>query len=402
MSLEIVRNMPRGGGSTALQALNRIFDRLERGQLDMVTEDGAWRLQGKQAGPAATLAVHHPYRLLRRLATDGDLGLGEAFVAGDWSSTNLTALLQLLALNEEGFARIGRSSPLAALGYRLSHWLNRNSRAGSRRNIRYHYDIGNDFYRLWLDPSMTYSCALFDAPGTDLATAQERKYRRLLDSLNARPGDHVLEIGCGWGSFARLAAQSGLRVTGITLSEEQLVWGRRQIRQAGLEGRAELRIQDYRDLREQFDHVVSIEMFEAVGEAYWPSYMELINRSLKPGGRAALQFISIDEAFFERYRRNPDFIQKHVFPGGMLPSLPRFRAAAETAGLSIVQEDAFGADYARTLAHWHRRFLDAAPEIQALGYDERFRRMWRYYLAYCEAGFRTSRVDLMQTVMVKA
>lgn len=285
--------------------------------------------------------------------------------------------------------------------HRLRHGLNRNSRRGSRANIAFHYDLGNDFYRLWLDRSMTYSSAIFADPQEALAQAQVRKYRRLLDSLEAKPGDHILEIGCGWGGFAELAAREGYRITGLTLSREQLDFARQRIEAAGLSDRVELRLQDYRDLRGQFDHVVSIEMFEAVGEAYWSTYFDTVYRVLRPGGRAALQVITIDERVFDSYRRNADFIQLYIFPGGMLPSVSRFNRAAEQAGLRPGEQAFFGRDYAETLRRWHRQVVAHAEVLPALGYDERFLRTWRYYLSYCEAGFATGRTDLMQALLLK-
>lgn len=312
------------------------------------------------------------------------------------------------------------------LAARLRHWLNGNSRTGSARNIMAHYDLGNEFYALWLDPGMSYSAALFSETGgseaaaaraaeptgacaaDELQVAQQAKYRRILDRLEARAGQSVLEIGCGWGGFAELAVADGLAVTGITLSPAQLDWARRRVPQA------ELRLQDYREIGkggkagetgktgetgetgERFDHVVSIEMFEAVGERYWPDYFRTIGRALRPGGRAVIQSIVIADALFARYRRGTDFIQQYVFPGGMLPSRTAFRAAAQRQGLCVVGEFAFGLDYARTLAHWRGAFEANWPRIAALGFDERFRRLWRMYLAYCEAGFLSGNVDVVQ------
>jgi cyclopropane-fatty-acyl-phospholipid synthase len=277
--------------------------------------------------------------------------------------------------------------------------MRRNSLRGSRRNIAFHYDLGNDFYRLWLDPSMTYSAALFDRPDESLEAAQERKYERMLAQLDASPGQHILEIGCGWGGFACHAASRGYRVTGLTLSREQLEYARKRVAQQGLSDRVELRLQDYRKLNERFDHIVSIEMFEAVGEAYWDTYFDTLRRSLKPGGRASLQVITIDEGRFESYRRRADFIQKYIFPGGMLPSVEAFTRHACANGLKLERLDMFGLDYARTLRRWDARVAARSGEIMAQGFDQRFINMWRYYLAYCEAGFRSDRIDLMQVTL---
>jgi len=374
----------------------RPLARLSRGTLRIRWHGRVHSLAATEAGPEAEIRLHRPWRLAARVASAGDLGFGEAYMDGDWDTPDLAALLHLLALNEPSFPSLVEGSWLHRLGSLFRHRRNRNSRAGSRRNIAYHYDLGNDFYRLWLDPGMTYSAALFDDRDDDLEQAQRAKYRALLDLIDAKPGQHVLEIGCGWGGFALEAARAGLRVTGITLSREQLAWAREQAVRHGLADRIELRLQDYRDLDQTFDHVVSIEMFEAVGEDYWSSYMRTLRRCLRPGGRAAVQVITIDKACFPGYRARPDFIQRHVFPGGMLPSPERFDKVARDAGLSVGPKSFHGLDYARTLAAWHRRFLEQIDAVRGLGFDERFVRMWRYYLAYCEAGFRDGRIDLMR------
>ena len=314
---------------------------------------------------------------------------------------NLAALLLLLAQNEQALSAQSRSFVLANWLNRLRHGIRCNSIRGSRRNIAAHYDLGNDFYRLWLDPSMTYSSALFEHGERDLERAQRRKYNRLLDLLEAKPGQRVLEIGCGWGGFALQAAKRGLLVTGITLSHEQLAFARERLSAAGMAGSVDLRLQDYRHLSGTYDHIVSIEMLEAVGEENWDTYTCTLRRCLKPGGRAALQFITIDDSAFKGYRRNPDFIQRYIFPGGMLPTLPRFRASVEKSGLRTVRADLFGEDYARTLSEWHRRFLKSEREVERMGFDERFRRMWKYYLGYCKAGFRSGHIDLAQVLLAK-
>ena len=275
--------------------------------------------------------------------------------------------------------------------YWLKHRLRRNSRAGSRRNIHAHYDLGNEFYRLWLDPGLTYSSAWFDGHyDMPLAEAQTAKYQRICTVLDLRPGMRVLEIGCGWGGFAELADRAGLKVTGLTLSPAQLAWAQHRV------PAADLRLQDYRDNKEQFDHVVSIEMFEAVGERWWPTYFRTVANALKPEGRAVIQSITIRDDLFAAYRKGTDFIQQYVFPGGMLPSRAAFRSAAARQGLAVRNEYAFGLDYARTLAEWRVAFEARWPEIQKLGFDETFRRLWRMYLCYCEAGFRAGSIDVVQ------
>jgi cyclopropane-fatty-acyl-phospholipid synthase len=344
------------------------------------------------------LLIAKPFRLLSRVLMRGDLGFAESYMAGEWDTNDLTALLKAIGANESG-SRIRQGLFSERMRERVRHALRSNSRHGSRRNIAYHYDLSNDFYTRWLDPTMTYSSAIFDEPGLSLEAAQQRKYQRLLDALEARPGDHILEIGCGWGGFAEEAARRGCRVTGVTLSREQLAYARNRIRKAGLDGLVTLEFRDYRDIAEEYDHIVSIEMFEAVGERYWPLYFEKIGACLRPGGKAALQIITIDESAYHYYRRRTDFIQRYIFPGGMLPPVERLEQLAQDAGLAIREQYLHGHDYARTLKHWHRAFDACRDEIQALGFDEGFRRMWKYYLSYCETGFLLGRIDLLQLVL---
>ena len=396
---EQARPYPNGPAGPAIGTLLRMLERIELGVLQVTHGDAQWLVKGAMPGPEAELRVHRPLSVLRRVLLSGGIGFAESYMSGDWESPNLAALLLLLEQNHEALSAQSQSSVVINWLNRFRHVLNRNSVRGSRRNIAAHYDLGNDFYRLWLDPSMTYSAALFENGEPDLERAQRRKYDRLLDLLKAEPGQRVLEIGCGWGGFALEAARRGLRVTGITLSGEQLAFARKRVQAAGMGGSVELRLQDYRHLSETYDHIVSIEMLEAVGEEHWETYCSALKRSLKPGGRAALQFITIDESIFERYRRSPDFIQRYIFPGGMLPTLKKFSASAEGVGLSKIQDDLFGQDYARTLAQWHRNFANHEQEVAALGFDLRFRRMWKYYLAYCEAGFRLGRINLAQVLL---
>jgi cyclopropane-fatty-acyl-phospholipid synthase len=335
-----------------------------------------------------TLQVHDEAMFGAVLAR-GDIGLAESYIDGQWDSPDVTGLLTLLAKNRDVLKRAVYGSWRALLSARLRHWTNRNSRAGSKRNIMAHYDLGNDFYRLWLDETMSYSSAIY-ADGADLPTAQRTKYRRILRRLGAQPGERVLEIGCGWGGFAEMAVQDGLAVTGLTLSPAQLEWAQRRV------AAADFRLQDYRDTSERYDHIVSIEMFEAVGERWWPSYFETVARALKPGGRAVIQSITIRDDLFSAYRRGTDFIQQHVFPGGMLPSRAAFRKAAGQHGLVVKDEFAFGRDYARTLAEWRHAFEANWPQIEPLGFDKRFHRLWRLYLCYCEAGFLAGNIDVVQ------
>ncbi|MGD8497806.1 MAG: cyclopropane-fatty-acyl-phospholipid synthase family protein [Chromatiales bacterium] len=387
------------GPFVARPVLNTL-ERLHRGQLTVVLPQGQRHVfTGDQAGPVATMYLRRPLSLTARLLARGSIGLAEGYMAGDWRAPELTDVLHVLALNEPELGALPEGRRAARLIDRLHHIAHRNSLRGSRRNIAYHYDLGNDFYRLWLDESMTYSAALFSRPDEPLSEAQDNKYRRIIERLGARAGDHILEIGCGWGGFASYAARQGLRVTGITLSREQLDFARARMRDEGLEDRVELRLQDYRQLDQRFDHVVSIEMFEAVGEEYWPQYFETVYDCLRPGGRASLQVITIDADRFESYRQGTDFIQKYIFPGGMLPSVEVFEQHAGAAGLAMRERDMYGADYAHTLKLWDQRVLAASRDIEAMGFDERFLRMWRYYLAYCETGFKMGRIDLMQAAL---
>jgi cyclopropane-fatty-acyl-phospholipid synthase len=312
----------------------------------------------------------------------------------------LLTLFRLAIQNEDAAATV-HGTWWALLFKRLAHWVFRdNNRKGSRRNILAHYDLGNSFYELWLDPSMSYSAAIFkDGVDSDLEHAQHAKYDRLLDLIQARPGQHILEIGCGWGGFAERAARRGLKVTGITLSDEQLAWAQARMQRQGLSEQVTLSICDYRDVQGQFDHIVSIEMFEAVGLRHWPGFFSMVKRSLKPGGQAAIQTIDIADEQFETYVRSTDFIQQYIFPGGMLPSPSRFRELAQNAKLSVVDEFSFGLDYAETLNRWLQQFEAKLQDVRELGFDESFVRIWRMYLAYCEAGFREQRTDVKQWLL---
>ena len=376
--------------------------RLRRGCLEIALPDHpAFQIRGAAPGPSADITVVRPGAVLRRLFWRGDLGFAEGFMAGEWQSSDPAKLLELFALNLDAYAETEARHSLSRIMTSIRHRLNRNSLRGSRRNIAAHYDLGNDFYAQWLDPSMTYSSGLF-GPGDTLTQAQERKYQRMLDQVGAKPGEHILEIGCGWGGFAEYAARRGMRVTGITLSREQLYYARRRVALAGLAERVDLRFCDYRDLDQQVDHIVSIEMFEAVGQEYWQDYFATLVRCLRPGGRVALQVITIDEAHFRQYADNPGgFIQSYIFPGGMLPTKEHLKRLSLDAGLKWHGMTGFGVDYADTLAIWHKQFNRCTDWLEARGYDRRFRRMWRYYLAFCEAGFRARQIDVVHCLMEK-
>jgi len=376
--------------------------RIEAGELSITLPHGGERFfRGAQEGPKAHLQVHDP-RMFRRTSLGGTLAFAEAYMDCDCDSPDLVALIEFVIRNEEALMKSLDGRRWARLLPKLGHWLRPNSRRGARRNIAWHYDLGNDFYALWLDPSMTYSSAVFERPEETLQAAQGNKYRRMAELAAIGPDDHVLEVGCGWGGFCSWAAREiGCRVTAITISRDQHDFAARRLQAEGLADRVDLRFQDYRDLDGHFDRIVSIEMLEAVGEAYWPTYFTMVRDRLRPGGRAALQVITIDDEFFEDYRSDVDFIQRYIFPGGLLPSPGRLRDQVLRAGLEWGRAEGFGEHFARTLAIWRRSFEVAWPDVVGLGFDERFRRMWRYYLAYCEAGFRTGRIDVLQAAVSK-
>ena len=366
--------------------------RLREGRLTLRTPDGA-RYSFGETGPEAEMQIND-WAAVSAMAAHGQTGLGEAYVQGLWDTPSVEGLMQLAMRNRDHLDSYDQASPLNRAKFRIVDTLLRaNSKRGARKNIRAHYDVGNEFYQLWLDDGMTYSSGLFGAEGDDLAQAQTRKNDRILSRLG--DGERVLEIGCGWGGFAEFAAREiGCKVTGITISNEQLVFAQNRIAMAGLSDKVDFRFCDYRELEEQFDRIVSIEMFEAVGESYWPTYFEQVHNCLKPGGKAGLQIITISEQRFESYRKKTDFIQRYIFPGGMLPSPERLDREFASADLSLLAREDFAHDYARTLEEWRHRFLDVWPEVKALGFDERFRNMWEYYLAYCEAGFSTGSIDV--------
>jgi len=383
----------RGGLTWRERALERLLGGLVCGRLTVVLPTGAtFTRSGRDAGPEATLILHR-WRAVMRLATGGDIGFAESFMDGDWTSPDLTAVIRLAACNSGALQQAIQGSWPIRLANRVRHALNANSKRGSRRNIEAHYDLGNDFYSLWLDESMLYSSAIWTPQTGDLAAAQQNKLAAIRAALAPKAGDSVLEIGCGWGALAAaLARDDGAQITGLTLSPSQLAWARDTVAPCG--DAVELRIQDYRDVMGPFDRIVSIEMFEAVGEAYWPTYFTALKRCLKPEGRVVLQVISIAEDRFDAYRRESDFIQKHVFPGGFLPTKTAIRREGERAGLVTTQTQFFGHSYALTLAAWRRRFMERWPEIAALGFDEQFRRKWDYYFSYCEAGFLEGWIDV--------
>lgn len=386
-------------------ALSRI-GRIRAGSIEVFLPGGVRRhIQGQAPGPHAVLHLCNP-KAMTRVLRRGEMGFVEGFMARDWDTPELGELLTLLYLNHRYVVPQTRGLNGARVVFnRLQHALRRNHRRGARRNIAYHYDLGNDFYRLWLDQTWTYSSAVFapDAMATeDLAVAQRRKYDLLLQRLNLKPGQQLLEIGCGWGGFALHAARTtGARVTGITLSSEQLAFARARARECGLEKQVAFELCDYRDVVGRYDAVASIEMYEAVGEAFWPDYFAAIRKALTAGGRAAIQGITIDHNAFPRYRNQVDFIQKFIFPGGMLASAKVFCDAARAQGLEAGDPAFYGAHYAETVRRWQAAVGDAGGAIRQR-FDERFLRLWRYYLAYCEAGFRSGNIDLMQITLTRS
>jgi cyclopropane-fatty-acyl-phospholipid synthase len=384
-----------------IRPLVSMLGHIARGTLELTTPEG-YRLRfGDGGGPWADLELRD-WGALRRIFRSGDVGLAECYRDGLITSSDLTTLMRLGIQNQEALDKAIHGSRLLTLGYRIRHLLRFNSRRGSARNIGLHYDLGNDFYKLWLDPGMTYSSARFEGGlGGDLETAQDAKYQRMVELAGVGPGDSVLEIGCGWGGFAEYAARRGISVQGVTLSREQLAYARERLSGAGLDSRANLALRDYRDIKGHHDHVVSIEMLEAVGERYWPAYFGKLNALLNTGGRAAIQTIVMDDAHFDRYRGGTDFIQQYIFPGGMLPSPTKLREMAAASGFRIGRFEPFGRDYAETLRRWRRNFENRLEEVGQQGFDTRFIRLWRLYLAYCEAGFDEGRIDVVQLQLVK-
>jgi cyclopropane-fatty-acyl-phospholipid synthase len=381
--------------------LDQLHEKLEVGGVEATLPDGSQRRIGfHRDGPVAVVQLNSWYALVR-LATSGSIGWYRAWVKGEWCSPDPVPLFALFMANGESLGDIGRAKGSARWYNALRHRRKDNDLIGARENIAAHYDLGNDFYREWLDPTMSYSSARF-AAGDDLEAAQRRKVSLLLDRLDLKPGMRLLEIGCGWGSLAIEAARRGATVVGLTLSAEQKSWAEAKIAEAELSDRIEIRMQDYRQISEQFDAIASVEMVEAVGEKWWPTYMESIARNLKPGGKAALQFISMNHRLFKGYARNPDFIQAYIFPGGMLIDEPRFEALARERGLSWQDREGFGLDYAETLKIWRQRYDAAVREGRLTGFDERFHNLWRYYLMYCEGGFRGRGIDVAQVTMARA
>ncbi|MDC1383410.1 cyclopropane-fatty-acyl-phospholipid synthase family protein [Candidatus Puniceispirillum sp.] len=379
-----------------------ILGNLRYGELTLTMPDQCQQIfSGILPGPKADLQIHSKYAV-QRILNDGKIGFCEAFMDGELSSSGLPDLIELAARHDEYLDEKLKTSLLRKWGLRLFHHFRRNNKAGSERNIAQHYDLGNSFYQAWLDPSMAYSSAVFDSEDDDdLTAAQLNKYKRLTELADIKPNDQVLEIGCGWGGFAKyMATEIGANVTAITISREQFDFAKNLIDEAGLNDKVDLRLMDYRDLQGKFDKVVSIEMFEAVGRDYWATYFSTVSKVLRKGGRAVVQSITIDHAAYHSYESQPDFIQRYIFPGGMLPSLTMLQRPLEDAGLLLVSERGYASHYARTLDQWRQRFNAAWPQISEPKFDNRFKRTWELYLAYCEGGFRSGLIDVKQMLLM--
>jgi cyclopropane-fatty-acyl-phospholipid synthase len=402
------RRFATGGGAIArlaAPAFSKVLDEIDRkllaGGIHLTLPDGTKRDLGFR-GPGATAILNlASWMALVRLATSGSVGWYKAWTLGEWSSPDPVPIFELFSVNATALGDIGRAKGLFRWVNALAHRLRDNAPRKAVRNIAAHYDLGNDFYSAWLDETMTYSSARFGSAEDSLAEGQLNKIRTLLDRLDLKPDDRLLEIGCGWGSLAIEAAKRGASVVGLTLSKEQKAWAEEKITKAGFSDRIEIRLQDYRDTAEQFDAVASVEMVEAVGQRWWPAYLDSIARNLRPGGRAALQLISIDDRLFDNYARNPDFIQTYVFPGGMLLNEPEFGALAKERGLTWEDREGFRFDYAETLKRWRSRYNLAVSRGDLDGFGEAFHELWRYYLMYCEGGFRGGAIDVAQVTMVK-
>jgi cyclopropane-fatty-acyl-phospholipid synthase len=389
----------RPGVGLGLRLLMFMLKGVRFGRLEVTLPNGERReFTGTEPGPHGVLHIHSK-RLIGHVLKNGEVGFGEAYLEGLWDTPDLATLLAVMHINEPYYQGPYEKNVLARSWGWLKHKLRANSRAGARANIEYHYDLGNEFYKMWLDETLAYSSGMFLRADQSLKEAQLNKFQLMYERLDLRPEHHLLEIGSGWGGFAIYAAQhSGCRVTSITLSKEQLAEAQLRAQRAGVADRVTFELRDYRDVKETYDRVVSIEMYEAVGEEYWPAYFSAIARALKPGGRAAIQGITISPRLFDQYRLKQDFIQKYIFPGGMLCTPGLFQDLAGRAGLQPLDARFYGKDYADTLAHWDRNVL-AARERIVQQFDERFLRLWRYYLAYCECGFRVGSVDLMQITL---
>jgi cyclopropane-fatty-acyl-phospholipid synthase len=380
-----------------------LLEKIQIGQLTLVSPEGEkFIFRGTQSGIEANIQIHD-WTVCKACLKSGDIGLAETYIDGLWDSTDIQSLLRLFLVNRQVIEKAIYGNWWGRLGYRIKHWLNKNSKAGSKKNIHAHYDIGNAFYSLWLDPSMTYSSACFENKDTSLIEAQEAKYQRIINSIDVHAGQNILEVGCGWGGLMEVASKHGINIDCLTISQEQATYARDRAQRikSDASGEVNILIQDYRDHQNQYDGIASIEMFEAVGEKYWSTYFEMIQRCLKPGKKACIQTIVIADNLFDKYRRSSDFIQQYVFPGGMLPSIKKFKEAAQSKGLIVEDVYQFGQDYQKTLCLWHQKFNQHLQEIKQQGFDEKFIRLWNLYLMYCAAGFAENSTDVVQFTLSK-
>jgi len=383
----------------------RVFDlvgKLNSGRVDFILPDGRrFRAEGSKPGPVAEVTINNP-DVFARLVREGDLGFCDAYLDGWWTTPDLQAFMDFIHADNDDMYDGFPGMALVRAWEKARFWFQSNTKRQALKNISYHYDLGNDFYSLWLDDTMTYSSALFNTSQESLEKAQIAKYASMVDQMGVKPGDHVLEIGCGWGGFAEYAAKErGLKVTGLTISKEQLDYAKKRIKSKGLSAKVNFKLQDYRDETGVYDGVASIEMFEAVGEKYWPVYFDKIKQCLKPGKQATLQIITIQDARWEVYRKSVDFIQKYIFPGGMLPSPSVLRKEVHKAGLSVQHSIEFGKSYSQTLRRWFEVFNNKWDNISAMGFDDRFRRMWNFYLTSCAATFESGNCDVTQITLQK-
>ena len=395
-----------GNAPTAARTALKLLLRLKHGTLTVKLPDGSVQRFGNGQAPMASLHLLN-WNVCGAALKSGDIGFAESFIAGDWTTPHLTELLRVFIVNRKEVEDVIYGTWLGRFAYRIKHLLNRNTKANSQKNIHAHYDLGNAFYELWLDGTMNYSSAIFETPETSMKDAQHAKVRRALRMARVKPGDRVLEIGCGWGALAEKATKEfDASIVGVTLSTQQLDWAKARMQHEGIAEKADLRLQDYRDIGktttdEPFDAVCSIEMVEAVGREYWPEYFQTVHRLLKPGGYACVQSIVIADELFDRYVASTDFIQQYIFPGGCLPCPREFRAQASAAGFEVVDEFAFGQDYAHTLQLWREAFMAQESHVLQLGFDKRFIRIWEFYLGYCEAAFKEANTDVVQYTLRK-
>ena len=376
-----------------------MMSNIRKGQVTIVTpEEKYLKYTGIEEGEHVSIRINE-WKFCEDIFMKGDIGLGESYISGYWDCGNINNLIKFGIENYNELERVIKGSLLKILFFRIKHFLNRNSRKGSLKNVHAHYDIGNEFYQLWLDPSMTYSSAIFNSTDEELLSAQENKYERILKKLKLKNGDHILEVGCGWGGFMEYAARNGFKVTGVTISKEQYEFAKKRLSKFG--NLAKVKLQDYRDIDGKYNHIVSIEMFEALGEKYWKKYFKMLFSILKPGGKLIIQSITINNNDFFSYRKCSDFIQQYIFPGGMLPSPKIFKDVAVKQGFIYRGDLEFGRDYGITLKRWEENFSSVLSRVKKLGFDDKFIRTWRFYLKYCQGGFEANKISVFQFSFTK-